>query len=111
MKITLLILSPDFQIYVTQGHGAQLYHADVYKLQWICSGAQPGFFIAVEILGKRAQYMQYYSYIISAIYNTLISVTKTNHSMTLWLKYWYVFLDNISETFSFVSGPCTLNAF
>ena len=53
MKITSLILSPDFQIYVTQGHGAQLYHADVYKLQWICSGAQPGFFIAVEILGKK----------------------------------------------------------
>ena len=46
-------MSPDFQIYVTQGHGAQLYHADVYKLQWICSGAQPGFFIAVEILGKK----------------------------------------------------------
>ena len=53
MKITSLILSPDFQIYVTQGHGAQLYHADVYKLQWICSGAQPGFFIAVEILRKK----------------------------------------------------------
>ena len=48
MKITSLILSPDFQIYVTQGHGTQLYHVDVYKLQWICSGAQPGIFYCSE---------------------------------------------------------------
>ena len=41
MKITSLILSPDFQIYVTQGHGVQLYYVDV---QWICSGVHPGVF-------------------------------------------------------------------
>ena len=34
-------MSPYFQIYVTQGHGA---HVDVHKLQWICSGVQPGIF-------------------------------------------------------------------
>ena len=39
MKIISLILSPDFQIYVTQGYGTQLYYVDGYKLQWICSGA------------------------------------------------------------------------
>ena len=33
MKISSLILSPDFQKYVTQVHGAQLYYVDVYKLQ------------------------------------------------------------------------------
>ena len=44
MKITSLILSPNFQIYVTQGHCAQLYYVDVHKLQWICSGVQLGIF-------------------------------------------------------------------
>ena len=40
MNITLLILSPDFQIYATQqGHCAQLYYVDVYKLQWIFYGS------------------------------------------------------------------------
>ena len=53
MKITSLILSPDFQIYVTQGHGTQLYHTDVYKLQWICSGAQPGIFYCSGDFGEK----------------------------------------------------------
>ena len=40
MNIALLILSPDFQIYATQqGHCAQLYYVDVYKLQGIFYGS------------------------------------------------------------------------
>ena len=56
-KITSLILSPDFQIYVTQGHGTQLYHIDVYKLQWICSGAQPGIFYCSREFGGKGHNM------------------------------------------------------
>ena len=88
MKITSLILSPDFQIYVTQGYGAQLYYIDGYKLQWICSGAQPGFFCRSRGLGKKKGtiYARYYSCIISVIYNTLISMTETNHYMTFMIE-------------------------
>ena len=50
---------PRFSINVTQGHGAELYYVDVYKLQWICSGMQPGIFYGSGGFGeKRAQYMQ-----------------------------------------------------
>ena len=80
-------MSPDFQIYVTQGHGTQLYHKDVYKLQWICSGAQPGIFYCSEDFDEKGTiYARYYSYIIFVIYNTLISVTKTNHYMTFMIE-------------------------
>ena len=51
MKITLLILSPDFQIYVTQGHGAQFYYVDVHKLQYV-QGCNQEYFMAVEVLAK-----------------------------------------------------------
>ena len=37
-------MSPNFQIYVTQWHGSQLYYVDVHKVQWIFSGVQPGIF-------------------------------------------------------------------
>ena len=50
-------MSPDFQIYVTQGHGTQLYHIDVYKLQWICSGAQPGIFYCSRDFGGKGHNM------------------------------------------------------
>ena len=53
MKITSLILSPDFQIYVTQGHGAQLYYVDVHKLQWICLGMQSGIFYGSGGFGEK----------------------------------------------------------
>ena len=53
MKITSLILFPDFQIYVTQGHGAHLYHVDVYKLQLISSGARPGIFYCSRDFGEK----------------------------------------------------------
>ena len=33
IKMTSLILFPDFQTYVIQGHSAHLYYVDVYKLQ------------------------------------------------------------------------------
>ena len=50
-------------------------------------GHNQEFFIAIEIFGKKgAIYARHYSYIISAIYNTLISVTKTNHSMTFVIE-------------------------
>ena len=48
----------------------------------------------VEVLTKKDTiYAKYYSYIISVIYNILISVTKTNHYMTFMVEVWYVFLD------------------
>ena len=41
------------------------------------------YFMAVEVLAKKGIiYARYYSYIISVIYNTLTSVTKTNDYMT-----------------------------
>ena len=41
------------------------------------------YFMAVEVLAKNdIIYGRYYSYIISVIYNTLTSVTKTNDYMT-----------------------------
>ena len=41
------------------------------------------YFMAVEVFAKNdIIYGKYYSYIISVIYNTLTSVTKTNHYMT-----------------------------
>ena len=46
-------------------------------------GCNQEYFMAVEVLAKKgAIYARYYSYIISVIYNTLTSVTKTNHYMT-----------------------------
>ena len=50
-------------------------------------GHNQEFFIAVDILREKGIiYARHYSYIISAIYNTLISVTKTNHSMTFMIE-------------------------
>ena len=87
MEITSLILSTDFQIYVTQGQGAQLYYVDVYKLQWMRSGEQPGIFYGSGSFVKKGTiYARYYSYILSVIHNTLISVTKTNHYMTFMIE-------------------------
>ena len=93
MKITSLILSPDFQIYVTQGYGAQLYYVDGYKLKWICSGAQPGIYYRSRGLGEeKAQYMQgiiaasYLWYIIPwYLWQRRITI------WLLWLKYWCLF--------------------
>ena len=46
-------------------------------------GCNQEYFMAVEVLAKKGTiYARYYSYIISVIYNTLTSVTKTNHYMT-----------------------------
>ena len=53
MKITSLILSPDFQIYVTQRHGAQWYYVDAHKLQWKYSGVQPGIFYSSGSFGEK----------------------------------------------------------
>ena len=53
MNITSLILSPDFQIYVTHGYGAQLCHVDVYKLKYIFSGVQPWIFYDRGSFGKK----------------------------------------------------------
>ena len=53
MKMTSLIMSPDFQIYLTKGHGAQLYYVDVHKLQWICSGVEPGIFCGSGGFGEK----------------------------------------------------------
>ena len=44
-------------------------------------------FMAVEVLAKKGTiYARYYSYVISVIYNILISVTKTNHYMTFMVE-------------------------
>ena len=44
-------------------------------------------FMKVEVLTKKDTiYAKYYSYIISVIYNILISVTKTNHYMTFMVE-------------------------
>ena len=52
-------MSPDFQIYVTKGHGAQLYHVEMYiSYNEYVQGHNQEFFIAVKILMKKAQYMQ-----------------------------------------------------
>ena len=51
--MTSLILFPDFQTYVIQGHSAHLYYVDVYKLQWICSGVQPGMFYGSRDFGEK----------------------------------------------------------
>ena len=41
----------------------------------------------VEVLTKKGTiYARYYSYVISVIYNILISVTKTNHYMTFMVE-------------------------
>ena len=53
MNIAALILSPGFQIYVRHEYGAQLYYADVYKLQYICLGAQPKTFYGTGGFGKK----------------------------------------------------------
>ena len=75
INITSLILSPDFQTYVTHRNGAQLCCVDVYKLQYICSGT--GIFMAGEVLAKKGTiYAWYYSYIISVLYNTFIYGSK-----------------------------------
>ena len=81
-------MSPDFQIYVTKGHGAQLYHVEMYiSYNEYVQGHNQEFFIAVKILMKKGTiYARYYSYIIFVIYNTLISVTKTNHYMTFMIE-------------------------
>ena len=50
---SLLILSPDYQIHVRHGCSAQMYYADVYKLQYICSGAQPRIFYGRGGFGKK----------------------------------------------------------
>ena len=45
------------------------------------------FFMKVEVLMKKGTiYARYYSYVISVIYNILISVTKTNHYMTFMVE-------------------------
>ena len=45
------------------------------------------FFMKVEVLTKKGTiYARYYSYVISVIYNILISVTKTNHYMTFMVE-------------------------
>ena len=77
MNITSLILSPDFQIYVTQqGHMVPSCIMYMYI-------SYNEYFMAVEVLAKKGIiYARYYSYITSVIYNTLTSVTKTNHYMT-----------------------------
>ena len=67
------------------------------------------FFIAVEILGEKgAIYARYYRYIISAIYNTLTSVTKTNHSMTFMIEvlvclFRYIFIYRIATANIFIT--------
>ena len=59
MNITSLILSPDLTIYVKLGYGAQLCYVNVYKLQYICSGAQPVLFYGRGGFSKKkGQYMQ-----------------------------------------------------
>ena len=72
-------------------------------------GHNQEFFIAVEILGKKGTiYARHYSYIISAIYNTLISVTKTNHSMTFMIEvliclFRYIFIQGIVTANTFIT--------
>ena len=45
-------------------------------------GYNQEYFMAAEVLARKGTlYARYYSYIISVIYNTLTSVTKTNHYM------------------------------
>ena len=53
MNTASLILFPDFQIYVRQGYGSQLYYANVYKLRYICSGMQPEFSYGRAGFGKK----------------------------------------------------------
>ena len=49
-------------------------------------GYNQEYFMAVEVLAKKGTtYARYYSYIIFVIYNTLTSVTKTNHYMTFMI--------------------------
>ena len=72
-------------------------------------GHNQEFFIAVEILGEKGTiYVRHYSYIISAIYNTLISVTKTNHSMTFMIEvltclFRYIFIQGIVTANTFIT--------
>ena len=59
-------------------------------------GRNQKFFMAREVLAKKGTiYARYYSYIISVVYNTLISVKKLGGITIrlLWLNCWYVFLD------------------
>ena len=81
-------MSPDFQIYVTKGHGAQLYHVEMYiSYNEYVQGHNQEFFIAVEVFAKKSTICaRYYSYIISVIYNTLISVAKANHYITFMIE-------------------------
>ena len=45
------------------------------------------FFMVGEVLAKKGTiYARYYNYIMSVIYNTLISVTKTNHYVTFMIE-------------------------
>ena len=53
MNIASLILFPGFQIYVRHEYGAQLYYADVYKLQYIRLGTQPGIFYCTGGFGEK----------------------------------------------------------
>ena len=55
--------------------GAQLYYVDVYKPYICVQGCNQEFFMAGEVLAKKGTiYGRHYSYIISVMYNTLISV-------------------------------------
>ena len=66
--------------------GAQLYHADVYKPYMCVQWWNQEFFMAGEVLAKKGIiYGRYYSYIISVIYNTLISVKTKLGQITIWL--------------------------
>ena len=54
-------------------------------------GCNQEFFMAVEVFAKKGTiHARYSSYIISVIYNTLISMIKMNHFMTFMIE---VFLD------------------
>ena len=53
MNINSLILSPNFQIYVTHGYDTQMRYVYLYKLQNVCSGAQQELLIAVKKKQKR----------------------------------------------------------
>ena len=76
------------QIWCSVVLGAQSHYVDVYKPYICVQGCNQEFFMAGEVLAKKGTiYGRYYSYIISVIYNTLISLIYFyNFTCTLSLQ-------------------------